>query len=197
MMVTIESAQLESILQQIDRSSSPQELVDAVQCLSQLQTEAAIPTLIKVLGFNNPRAAVIAMGGLIQLGSTAVPQLLALMDDYNYSARAYTIRALATIADPRALDCLIHCALYDFAPSVRRAAIKGLGNVWRKQPSPEFLSPILATLQQMLEDEDWSMRYATIVALSTIPTARPLLHKTLDREQDKVVRARLHLALAS
>jgi len=41
------------------------------------------------------------------------------MRQYNYGARAYSIRALAAIADPCALDVLVTAAATDFAPSVR------------------------------------------------------------------------------
>lgn len=195
-MVILESPQLQAIIDQIDRAGSSPELVTAVRCLANLKSASAIPTLIRVLGFNNPTAAVIAMGGLIQLGDRAVPQLLGLMDDYNYGARAYTVRALATIADPRALDCLINCALCDFAPSVRRAAIKGLGQIWRKHPDPQSLEPIVTTLTQVFQDTDWAIRYGAIVALSEISQARPLLEAAVDQEQDRVVKARLYLALS-
>jgi len=70
---------------------------------------------------------VAAVEGLIHMGSSAV-QLMEQLDEYNYGARAYSIRALAAIADPCALDVLVTAAT-DFAPSVRRAAAKGLGTL--------------------------------------------------------------------
>jgi phycocyanobilin lyase beta subunit len=200
-MISLDRSGLEGVLSAIEGAVSPLELIKAVQKLRELQTEAAIPALIKVLGYNNPGAAVIAMQGLIDLGQVAVPYLLALLDDYNYGARAYAIRALATIADPRALGCLTECALRDFAPSVRRAAIRGLGNIaLGLVPDSEEgqLSQILAVLTAIVEDGDWSMRYGAIVSLGKLVGyggVRELLQSLVEREHDRVVRARIWLAL--
>jgi len=198
-MITMERQSLADLITAIEQASSPNQLIQAVQALADQRSAEAIPQLIKVLGYNNPTAAVLAMRGLIALGSTAVPDLLALMDDYNYSARAYTVRALATIADARALDCLTSCALKDFAPSVRRAAIKGLGCIVKKSGDRSLCLAILDTLQLILKDEDWSMRYAAIASLSYFPAhileSRQILQAVLQGESDLVVKARLHLAL--
>ncbi|MFN3926603.1 MAG: HEAT repeat domain-containing protein [Pseudanabaenaceae cyanobacterium] len=193
--MTSELSQLEQAIDAIERASSPAKMIEAVQQLVNLQCPEAIPTLIKVLGYNNPSAAAIAMGGVIALGEVAVPHLLNLMDDHNYGARAYTVRALASIADPRALDRLLYCALQDFAPSVRRAAIKGLGNVASKLASLD-INKVINTLQLILQDEDWSMRYAAIVALSRFPAGISLLRQWRAPEKDPVVKARLLLAIA-
>ena len=64
----------------------------AVRELAAATDPDAIPTLIKVLAYNNPGAAVAAVDGLVALGSTAVPTLLELIDGYNYGARAWAIR---------------------------------------------------------------------------------------------------------
>jgi phycocyanobilin lyase beta subunit len=198
-MITRDRPSLAGIIHAIAQASSPSELISAVQQLADQRSVEAIPHLIKVLGYNNPSAAAIAMQGLIAFGSLAVPQLMALMDDYNYAARAYTVRALAHIGDPRTVDCLTHCALQDFAPSVRRAAIKGLGCIVKKSGDRSLCVAILDTLQLILKDEDWSMRYAAITSLSYFPAhiteSRQLLRSVLPREVDLVVKARLHLAL--
>ena len=57
-----------------------------------------------------------AVAGLTELGEIAVPQLLDQIDDYNYGARAYSIRTLAAIADPRALDILTLQLHYRLCP---------------------------------------------------------------------------------
>jgi phycocyanobilin lyase beta subunit len=198
-MITTERPSLAGLIHAVAQAGSPSELISAVQQLADQRSEEAIPHLVKVLGYNNPSAAEIAMQGLIALGASAVPPLLALMDDYNYTARAYTVRALAHIGDPRAVDCLIHCALHDFAPSVRRAAIKGLGCIVKKSGDRSLDLPIFHTLQTILKDEDWSMRYAAIASLSCFSShfsaSRQLLQSALGAEVDPVVKARLHLAL--
>ncbi|PLZ47157.1 HEAT repeat domain-containing protein, partial [Fischerella thermalis] len=110
----------QQLIRAVVEADSPARMIAAVQKLAAAQDEAAIPTLIAVFGYNNPAAAIAAVTGLTQLGEVAVPQLLEQIDDYNYGARAYSIRALAAIADPRALDVLLASAASDFAPSVRR-----------------------------------------------------------------------------
>ena len=94
----------QQLIRAVTEADSPTKMVTAVQKLAAAKDAAAISTLIAVFGYNNPPAAVAAVAGLTELGEVAVPQLLAQIDDYNYGARAYSIRALAAIADPRALD---------------------------------------------------------------------------------------------
>ena len=88
------------------------EVADAPPDGSEL--EEAIATLVQVLGFNNPGAAVAAVDGLIALGSPAVEPLLNRLDPRNYGARAWAVRALAGIGDVRGLELLelglAHCA---------------------------------------------------------------------------------------
>jgi phycocyanobilin lyase beta subunit len=133
--------------------------------------------------------------------------LLDQIDDYNYGARAYSIRTIAAIADPRALDILISTALTDFAPSVRRAAAKGLGNIhWQKLAPNEAeiaINRALETLLLICEDADWSIRYAAIVglqALAKVATVRSSISAKfqlmLTNDTEKAVRARVQLALA-
>jgi phycocyanobilin lyase beta subunit len=189
-------------------ADTPEKLVKAVQALAVAKDVAAIPTLIAVFGYNNPTAAAIASTALVQLGEAAVPQLLTQIDDYNYGARAYSIRTLAAIADPRALDVLIDAAAIDFAPSVRRAAAKGLGNLhWHKLEFIENQTAIKRaweTLVFVSQDPEWSIRYAAIVGLqglAKIPNLQQPIHnrfqEMLDSEPERSVRARILLAQSS
>ncbi|MBD2136436.1 HEAT repeat domain-containing protein [Anabaena sp. FACHB-1237] len=193
------------LIQAVNLAQTPAQMVQAVQNLAAAKDPAAIPTLIKVFGYNNPGAAMAAVAGLIELGEQAVPQLLSQIDDYNYGARAYSIRSLAAIADPRALDIFISIVLTDFAPSVRRAAIKGLGNLqWQKLPASEQSTAInraVETLLWICQDTDWSIRYAAVVglqAMAKIPEVRsPILSKfqeMLTNDTEKAVRARVLMA---
>jgi phycocyanobilin lyase beta subunit len=126
------------LIQSVEQADSSQKLLDAVQSLAAARLEEGIPTLIATLSYNNPGAAVAAVDGLVQLGEVAVPKLLNLLDDYNYSGRAWAIRALAGIGDPRALETLREAAETDFAMSVRRSAAKGLGNLrWSDLPAQD------------------------------------------------------------
>lgn len=195
----------QQLIRAVTEADSPTKMVTAVQKLAAAKDTAAIPTLIAVFGYNNPPAAVAAVAGLTELGEVAVPQLIAQIDDYNYGARAYSIRALAAIADPRALDLLLAAATTDFAPSVRRAAAKGLGNIsWhqldiseRHTAQKRALSGLLAISQ----DSDWSIRYAAVVglqALAKVPDLhgpiRARFEEMLATDDEKAVRARVQLA---
>lgn len=195
---------MDELIRAITAAETPDQLVTAVKNLAAIKDISAVPTLIAVFGYNNPEAAIVAAAALTELGEVAVPQLLNL-DDYNYGARAYSIRTLGAIADPRALDVLIDTTLTDFAPSVRRAAAKGLGNLqWHKLgivASQIAINRALETLLCICEDTDWSIRYAAVVglqALAKVATVRsPIFAKfasMLTNDTEKAVRARVQLA---
>ncbi|NWF59207.1 MAG: HEAT repeat domain-containing protein [Fischerella sp.] len=195
----------QQLIRDVAQADSPAQMVAAVQKLAAAKDEAAIGTLIAVFGYNNPAAAVAAVAGLTQLGEVAVPQLLAQIDDYNYGARAYSIRALAAIADPRALDVLLASAATDFAPSVRRAAAKGLGNLrFSKLDITErqkAQAKALETLMFISRDADWSIRYAAVVGLQALARIAELQQpiqakfaEILATDAENAIRARVHLA---
>jgi phycocyanobilin lyase beta subunit len=204
------SASALELIQSVEQADSPSRLVAAVRTLAEARLEAAIPTFIAVLGYNNPEAAVAAVEGLIQLGDVSVPPLLEQLDDYNYGARAYSFRALAAIANPQALDVLLSAAETDFAPSVRRAAAKGLGGLrWCKLPDEQRQLAQERTLQTLLllsNDPEWGIRYAAIVGLQALATSEQapqpdLVSQILARfaqlaqkDTDLVVRARVWMA---
>ncbi|MBD1838268.1 HEAT repeat domain-containing protein [Coleofasciculus sp. FACHB-64] len=194
----------QELIRAIEQADSPGRLVASVRALTAARLEVGIPTLIAVLGYNNPGAAVAAVEGLIQLGEIAVQPLLEKLDAYDYGARAYAIRALAGIADPRALDILVEAAVTDFAPSVRRAAAKGLGNLrWHTLNAEQIQSAIARALETLLlisQDQDWAIRYAAVVGLQALSTqleVRPSIQKRLAEmalDNDPAVRARVQLA---
>lgn len=195
------------LIQAVEQADSPERLVEAVKALVAAPTETAIPTLIAVLGYNNPGAASVAVTGLVQLGSVAVAPLLQQLDGYNYGARAYAIRALAAIADPQALEILLNAAECDFAPSVRRAACKGLGMLHWQQLAPEQIpeaqNRTCETLLKITQDPDWAIRYAAVVGLQALAIGSPpdirtsiqqQLETLLQTETDLSVRSRVQLA---
>ena len=200
-----DSAQTQELIHAVEQADSPAQLVAAVRTLAAAQMEAGISTLIAVLGYNNPTAAVAAVEGLIQMGSSAVQPLMDQLDEYNYGARAYSIRALAAIADPRALDVLVTAAATDFAPSVRRAAAKGLGTLdWSlldAKPRSSAQAKAQETLLSISQDPDWSIRYAAVVglqALCTMPDLKGQIQAQFEQmartDPDTAVRARVSLA---
>jgi phycocyanobilin lyase beta subunit len=208
-MVTEQDVQ--ALIDAVKKADSAARLLDTVKALAAARHEAAIPTLIEVLGYNNPGAAVAAVDGLIDLGEVVVSDLLEKIDGYNYGARAWATRVFAAIGDPRALDLLLEAASSDFSLSVRRAATKGLGNIrWSKLPSleiPPIQAQVLETLLLVSQDPEWVVRYASVVGLqalgSAIASAQPsLLQQIADHlkvmgeiEAELAVRARVELAL--
>ncbi len=157
----------------VEKADSSDGLLEATEALAASCEKDAIPTLIEILGFNNPGAAVAAVEGLIALGEVAVPYLLENLDGYNYGARAWAIRALAGIGDPRALDLLLKAASSDFALSVRRAATKGLGIIrWSNLSLNEVKFAQVKVLETLLfiseTDPEWVVRYSAVVALESL-----------------------------
>ncbi|MEM1426929.1 MAG: HEAT repeat domain-containing protein, partial [Cyanobacteria bacterium P01_H01_bin.130] len=117
-------ADLSGLVKALDDAGTAIALVDAVRDLAAAELPEAIPYLMDALKFNNPGAAVAAVEGLVALGTIAVEPIMAQIDGYNYGARAWATRALSEIGDPRAFDLMLAVADGDFAPSVRRAAVK-------------------------------------------------------------------------
>jgi phycocyanobilin lyase subunit beta len=162
----------ETLIAAIDAADSSQTLIDAVTALADAGLPEAAPKLISALNYNNPGVAVAAVEGLIQIGKPAVPALLELLDDYNYGARAWALRALSGIGDPRAFDLLLETAKNDFALSVRRAASRGLGCLhWEDMPADRRVAAQTAAVEALgfvCQDPEWVVRYAAIVGLESL-----------------------------
>lgn len=164
------------LIRTVEEADSSESLLEAVQALAAAKEPEALSTLITVLGYNNPGAAVAAVDGLIELGEIAVEPLLEQLDGYNYGARAWAIRALAGIGDPRGLEILLEAAANDFALSVRRAAARGLGTIrWEglsAEGTPGEQQRVAAVLMQAsVEDPEWVVRYAAVVGLQGLASA--------------------------
>ena len=82
------------LIEAVNQADSADLLLETVENLADARNEAAIPTLVEVLGFNNPGAAVAAVDGLIAIGEPVVPYLLENLDGYNYGARAWATRCV-------------------------------------------------------------------------------------------------------
>ena len=188
-------SEVRQLIEAVDRADSADLLLKTVEDLAEAKDRAAIPTLVEVLGFNNPGAAVAAVDGLIQIGEPVVPYLLDNLDGYNYGARAWATRVFAGIGDPAALDLLLKAAVSDFSQSVRRAAAKGLGSIiWSKLPTDEAIpaqQKVLQTLLLATQDGEWVVRYAAIVGLESLAdtlaeTQPELLSKITNRFQELI-----------
>lgn len=201
----------QALIEAVDKADSADSMLEAVKALAAVRSEEAIPTLVEVLGYNNPGAAVAAVDGLIELGEVVVPYLLENVDYYNYGARAWAIRAFAGIGDPSTLDLLLAAATSDFAFSVRRAAARGLGTIrWSKMAAERVLAAQEETLKALLlasGDDEWVVRYGAVVGLESLFIAvgttkadlgQQMLarfEQILENDKELAVRARVRLAL--
>ena len=150
----------------LDRATSTPELVQATRGICALNDANAAPTLIKVLSYKNPAVATIATQGLIALGRAVVPDLLSSMDTGNYGARAWVVKALAALRDPRGLDLLDHALRSDIAPSVRRSATRGLAELDLDLPHQD--DELVRCYEGLLHagaDDEWVVRYAAAYGL--------------------------------
>ncbi|MEM8718798.1 MAG: HEAT repeat domain-containing protein [Cyanobacteria bacterium P01_G01_bin.39] len=202
---------VQQLIDAVNQADSADLLLETVEDLADAQDQAAIPTLVEVLGFNNPGAAVAAVDGLIRIGEPVVPYLLENLDDYNYGARAWATRVFAGVGDPSALDLLLEAAITDFSQSVRRAAAKGLGSIIWSKLSPQEVIPaqqkVLKTLLLATEDGEWVVRYAAIVGLEalaiTLATTQPELlsginnrfKELTETEVEAAIKARVKYAM--
>jgi phycocyanobilin lyase subunit beta len=202
---------VQQLIEAVNQADSADLLLKTVEDLAVVGDRAAIPTLVEVLGFNNPGAAVAAVDGLIQIGEPVVAYLLKNLDGYNYGARAWATRVFAGIGDPAALDLLLEAAIADFSQSVRRAATKGLGSIiWSKLPPEEMIKAqqrVLDTLLLATEDGEWVVRYAAIVGLEALsktlavnqPELLPLIttkfQELTKSESEPAIRARSEYAI--
>jgi phycocyanobilin lyase subunit beta len=202
---------VQQLIHAVEEADSSASLLEAVQNLASSGSEEAVPTLIAALGYNNPGAAVAAVDGLIAIGQKAVKPLLELIDNYNYGARAWAVRALAGIGDPRGFNTLLDAAKNDFALSVRRAAARGLGTIqWQQMPTEEAKTSqqqALETLAQVCHDPEWVVRYAAVTGLEALANAAsitqpdklsqitaPLLEMA-NNDEEVAIRARAWMAL--
>ena len=193
----------QELIKAVEAADSSAKLLDAVEDLAAAGLSESIPTLIAALGYNNPGAAVAAVDGLIKIGEPSVKPLLELIDDYNYGARAWAVRALAGIGDPRGLDILLEAAENDFALSVRRAAARGLGTIrWEQMPRLQVLpaqTQVLSTLIIVCADPEWIVRYAAVTGLESLAKVvqytQPSLRSQIITQLEKLVQQDTDLAV--
>jgi phycocyanobilin lyase subunit beta len=202
-MTVLESEKVKALLQSIEAAENATKLADAVKALAEEAIPETAPELIRALNYNNPGAAVAAVDGLIAIGEPAVAPLLELLDNYNYGARAWALRALSGIGDPRSLSLLLDTAENDFALSVRRAAAKGLGGIhWEKMDSAEVAAAqgkCAKVLLGLCDDPEWVVRYSAISGLESLGQAagqiKGQLQQVIEQDVEIAVQARARLAL--
>ena len=169
---------LKDLLLAVQTAATADSLVDATRDLAAICSDlpanssdqlTAINCLIELLSANNPGAAVAAVDGLIACKTAAVQPILNNLDEHNYGARAWAVRALAQIGDHRGLAVLQRAIEQDIGPSVRCAAAMGLGRIELAELSPEekleTMEICLAGLKLGCADGEWIVRYAAVVGL--------------------------------
>ncbi len=201
------TSSLAELMQAVDAASSSEALLEAIEAVAAVKSQETVPMLVAALGYNNPGVAVAAVDGLIAVGEPSVEPLLALLDDVNYGARAWAIRALAGIGDPRGLAVLLTAAKDDFALSVRRAAARGLGTISWDSMMPETRASAqldcLGVLLIAARDPEWVVRYAAVAGLQNlgrsladhqpqqVPSMSIQLHALAEQESVLAVQARI------
>lgn len=206
-------AVIETLIRDVREADSSLSLLQSTRRLAAAAHPEAVPCLVEVLGFNNPGAAVAAVDGLIAIGEAAVEPLLANLDEHNYGARAWAVRALATIGDVRGLALLEEALGQDIGPSVRRAAAKGLGQLdlsgLQEDEAETLRQRCFTALEAGSADGEWVVRYGVIVGLERLvcplPSGDPWRQRVgavlkplteAASEATEVVRLRARVALA-
>lgn len=195
-----------ALIAAVEQADSAQGLFEATRALSGTMAqlgrqpidgpspEAALSCLVRILGYNNPGAAVAAVEGLIASGPAAVSPLLEGLDAQNYGARAWAVRALAGIGDVRGLELLEAALGDDIGPSVRRAAAIGLGTLNVDDLAlPErraVQERALMALERGREDVEWVVRYAVATAMEKLA----LRLQVQDDRYDKLIDSLVSLA---
>lgn len=173
-MTTLPLHSLQALKTAVQQADSAESLLRATAALAATADPEAADTLVDVLRFNNPGAAVAAVDGLIAIGASAVPALLDL-DAGNYGARAWAVRALAGIGAVEGLSVLEEALATDVGPSVRRAAARGLGQLKLDSlPHPERARTCRRCLDALVAgaaDGEWVVRYAVVVGLERLALA--------------------------
>jgi phycocyanobilin lyase beta subunit len=94
---------------------------------------------------------------------------------------------------------LLAAAEADFAPSVRRAATRGLGSLhWDWLPEDNRASvqeQVMTSLMKISQDSDWSLRYAAIGALEVLAGAANSLHPAIEQQLRQIAEQDADLAV--
>ena len=172
LIAAVEEADSASLLFQATRDLACALATQSTAAMQGPPPKAALSCLVRILGFNNPGAAVAAVEGLIASGPAAVSPLLEGLDAQNYGARAWAVRALAGIGDVRGLELLEQALSEDIGPSVRRAAAIGLGTLHVDDLPAQERSAIqeraLSALERGRHDGEWVVRYAVATAMEKL-----------------------------
>ena len=190
------------LIDQLNHTATPTEVVTLIQSLATKRTSEAIATLLQMLHHHHRAVSSAAVDGLVQLAPLSVePLISAFLSCKDHGVQAYIVQALARIGDARALDLLIEVVGIEVANhcqgNVRRVAARGLGKIGKKHDPQTRHLAVEKLTWALFEAEDWALRYAAVVSLEEIATMSVFatLQEALTQEPDKVVQLRIKTAL--
>ncbi len=161
--------------------------ISAILGLGAIAGEQAVEPLLLVFGDDDDMLKVYAIKALGMIGSPkAMPDLIKQFDNPNGFVVSAAIEAVSKIGGAVAVD-----ALRRLLPSrddeIRRTAIRALGGFIDTE---ELIYPFL-------EDSDWATRAAAVESLAPKGDGEVLrrLERSLEREEDSVVRVMLEKAI--
>jgi bilin biosynthesis PecF protein len=192
-----------ALVQQLQQSVTPTEVIAVIQNLAKSEKRTAIPPLIEALSHQHPSVPIKAVEALVQLAPDSVePLIAAFCVSRDHGVQAYIVQALAQIGDSRSLELLVEVVGVEVANhcqgNVRRVAARGLGKIGATVNNPQITQQAVDKLTwAVLKAEDWALRYASAVSLQEIATieAQTALQQALTQEREKVVQARINTAL--
>ncbi len=167
---------------QLQAAPDLEALRHAIDALVASQDPAALVPLMRALRCTDSGICDRIVAGLVKFGPVAVQPLIDHLDDHDYAARFQQFRALVQINDPASFDTLVWGLTKDFAPSVRRVAAKGLGQLADPRAIPVLLG--------VLSDKDWAVRYAALLALEVFrhdPDVRAGL-SVVSQDPERIIR---------
>ncbi len=168
-----------------------------------------VPTLVRCMGYPDPKIRTLAVDTLTSIGAPAVPALISFLRSPQSCVRLGAIEALGGIRDPAAAAPLIALLGNEKHTELKYAAVLALGGIG----SPE----VIPVLVQTLRDPSKHLRYAAALSLDRLggepaeesdriryriarcdwdavrasgPAAVPLLQQT-SRDPDPATRSRI------
>jgi HEAT repeat protein len=191
------------LINQLSSIDSAKEAIPLIGQLTRDGDRIAAEGLLQTLHHHHLGVVAAAVEGLVQLGTNAVEPLLNKFKTCrDHGIQAYIVQALARIEDARALDLLIEMVGVEVANhcqgNVRRVAARGLGKIGKTANNESIIQRCVEKLTWALFNaEDWGLRYAAVVSLQEIGTAKAvaILQQALSGEAELVVQERIRTAL--
>jgi HEAT repeat protein len=159
----------------------PRRLRDVVAVLAGLETRAAEPTLVGLVGHEDGPVRMYAAQGLAKLRSRRADVLLPLLEDKSNGVRREAARALGATGDPRVGRSLVTAARTEPELEVRAAMLEAAGAAGDKKQAP--------ALKAFLDDSSESTRFAAARGLCLLGAPEGLAYaRKLLASEDRFIR---------